>query len=267
MKKHSRAEQGGPATFLSWNVNGIRAAMKKGFVEFLEREEPDVLCVQEIKAMPDQVEGLFWPTQYHRFWNSAEKPGYSGTAIFTRIDPMRVTRGIGVESHDREGRVITAEFDRFFLVNCYTPNSQRELTRLDYRQAWDRDFLDYLKRLDQAKPVILCGDLNVAHREIDLARPRENRGNSGFTDEERAGFSALLNAGFVDTFRALEPAGGNYTWWTYRAGARQKNIGWRIDYWCVSKRILQEVRRSWIRPEVMGSDHCPIGLELNPEAQ
>jgi exodeoxyribonuclease-3 len=262
MKRSGEIEPMSPVTFLSWNVNGIRAVLKKGFLEFLEREAPDIICVQETKARPDQVEELFWPQEYRRFWNAAEKPGYSGTAIFSRLDPIQVTRGIGKKIHDREGRVLTAEFDRFFLVNCYTPNSQRDLTRLDYRQTWDRAFRNYLKRLDREKPVVLCGDLNVAHQEIDLARPKENRGNSGFTDEERAGFSALLRAGFVDTFRSLEPSGGHYTWWTYRAGARTNNIGWRIDYWCVSNRLVQEVGRSWIMPDVMGSDHCPIGLEL-----
>jgi exodeoxyribonuclease-3 len=262
MKKEGKVGLVRPTTLISWNVNGIRAAIKKGFMEFLERERPDILCVQETKAKPDQVEDFLWPAEYRRFWNAAENPGYSGTAVFSRLDPIRVTNGIGKEIHDREGRVITAEFDRYFLVNCYTPNSQRELTRLDYRQSWDLAFRSYLKRLESEKPVVLCGDLNVAHQEIDLARPKENRGNSGFTDEERTGFSALLKAGFVDTFRALESSGGHYTWWTYRASAREKNIGWRIDYWCVSRIILQYVSRSWIMPDIMGSDHCPIGLEL-----
>jgi len=215
-----------------------------------------------VKARPEQVETLFWPSEYRHFWNPAERAGYSGTAILTRREPLAVTEGIGLRKHDSEGRVITAEFESYFLVNCYTPNSQRELTRLDYRQIWDRDFRRYLRRLDRGKPVLLCGDLNVAHQDIDLARPRQNRGNSGFTDEERAGFSSLLKAGFVDTFRAMESEGGHYSWWTYRAGAREKNIGWRIAYWCVSKRIGPKVTRSWILPEVKGSDHCPIGLEL-----
>ena len=249
---------------LSWNVNGIRAVLKKGFLDFLTEAGPDILCLQEVKARPEQVETLFWPAEYAHFWNPADKPGYSGTAILTRRKPMAVTDGIGLKKHDTEGRVITAEFEDFFLVNCYTPNSQRELTRLAYRQTWDRDFRRYLRRLDKKKPVLLCGDLNVAHQEIDLARPRANRGNSGFTDEERAGFASLLKAGFVDSFRALESSGGHYSWWTYRAGAREKNVGWRIDYWCVSKRFFPKVTRSWILPEVMGSDHCPVGLELTP---
>lgn len=251
-----------PLRLLSWNVNGIRAVLKKGFLDFLAEEGPDILCLQEVKARPEQVETLFWPAEYAHFWNPADKPGYSGTAILTRQKPLAVTNGIGLKKHDTEGRVITAEFEDFYLVNCYTPNSQRELTRLAYRQTWDRDFRRYLRRLDKEKPVLLCGDLNVAHQEIDLARPRENRGNSGFTDEERAGFASLLKAGFVDSFRALEPSGGHYSWWTYRAGAREKNVGWRIDYWCVSKRLFPQVTRSWILPDVMGSDHCPVGLEL-----
>lgn len=248
--------------FLSWNVNGIRAVLKKGFLDFLSGEAPDILCLQETKAHPDQVETLLWPAEYRQYWNPARRPGYSGTAILTRLEPIRVSTGMGVAEHDGEGRVMTAEFEGFFLVNCYTPNSQRELTRLEYRQHWDRAFRTYLRRLDRKKPVVLCGDLNVAHEEIDLARPRENRGNSGFTDAERAGFSALLKAGFVDTFRAGESSGGHYSWWTYRAGAREKNIGWRIDYWCVSKRWTERVTRAWILPGVMGSDHCPVGLEI-----
>ncbi|MEZ5274895.1 MAG: exodeoxyribonuclease III [Opitutaceae bacterium] len=248
---------------LSWNVNGIRAVLKKGFLDSLAAEAPDVLCLQEVKARPDQVDSLFLPAGYRQYWNPADRAGYAGTAILTRREPLAVTLGMGEPEHDREGRVMTAEFADFFLVNCYTPNSQRELTRLDYRQTWDRLFREYLLRLEASKPVVFCGDLNVAHREIDLARPKENRGNSGFTDEERAGFDALLKAGFVDTFRAQETSGGHYSWWTYRAGAREKNIGWRIDYWCVSKSLIQKVDRSWILPHVMGSDHCPVGLEID----
>ena len=262
MKRRAKAGTDGPLRLLSWNVNGIRAVLKKGFLDFLTGEAPDVLCLQEIKAHPDQVERLLWPADYRQYWNPAGRPGYSGTALLTRIEPIRVVMGMGVAGHDDEGRVMTAEFESFFLVNCYTPNSQRELTRLAYRRQWDRVFREYLRGLYREKPVVFCGDLNVAHQEIDLARPRENRGNSGFTDEERAGFSALLESGFVDTFRAGEPAGGHYSWWTYRAGAREKNIGWRIDYWCVSTRWMDRVSRSWIMPGVMGSDHCPVGLEI-----
>ena len=262
MKRKTAKGHGERLRLLSWNVNGIRAVLKKGFLDFLAEEAPDVLCLQEIKARPEQVDSLFWPAEYRRYWNPADRPGYSGTAMLTRKEPMAVTLGMGQPKHDSEGRVMTAEFEGFFLVNCYTPNSQRELTRLDYRQKWDRLFREYLLGLEARKPVIFCGDLNVAHEEIDLARPKENRGNSGFTDEERAGFSALLKNGFVDTFREKEPSGGHYSWWTYRAGAREKNVGWRIDYWCISNKWIQKVDRSWILPHVMGSDHCPVGLEI-----
>ena len=245
---------------ISWNVNGIRAILKKGFLEFVKKAKPDLLCLQETKAEPSQV-NLELPG-YHAYWNAAEKKGYSGTAIFTRIEPDRVTNGIGVPEHDREGRVITAEFEPFFLVNVYTPNSQRGLTRLDYRQQWDRDFLAYLKRLEGQKPVIFCGDLNVAHTALDLANPKSNEGEHGFTPEERAGFDALEQAGFVDTFRLFTSGGGHYTWWAPFANARARNIVWRIDYVIVSGALAPRVKAAKILPKVLGSDHCPVVLEL-----
>lgn len=245
---------------ISWNVNGIRAVLKKGFVDFVKKARPDVLCVQETKAAPDQVDLDL--SDYHAFWNAAEKKGYSGTLMLSRLEPLAVTYGIGAIEHDREGRVITAEFPDFFLVNVYTPNSQRELTRLDYRQRWDRDFLAYLKRLERKKPVVFCGDLNVAHTEMDLANPKSNEGTHGFTKEERAGFDALLAAGFVDTFRLFTQGGGHYTWWAPFANARARNVGWRIDYFLVSKALVPRVKAAKILPQVMGSDHCPVLLEL-----
>lgn len=247
---------------ISWNVNGIRAVLKKGFEDFIARERPDILCLQETKASPDQVvvpQGL---AEYTSFWNSAEKKGYSGTVIFTKEAPRAVTLGLGIEEHDREGRVVTAEYADFFLVNIYVPNSKRELTRLPYRQEWDRDLLAYLKRLEQTKPVIWCGDLNVAHTEIDLARPKENVKTHGFTPEERAGFSAFVAAGFVDTFREFQKDGGHYTWWSQMGTARARNIGWRIDYFLASAALRPRLKSAKIYPEVLGSDHCPIGLEL-----
>lgn len=246
---------------ISWNVNGLRAVLRKNFLEFLEEEAPDILCLQETKCTPDQVETL-WPAHYATYWNCAEKKGYSGTALFTRKRPVRVSLGIGDPRHDREGRVITAEYEDFFLVNVYVPNSQRELTRLAYRQEWDRDFLDYLKSLEASKPVIWCGDLNVAHTELDLANPRANVRNHGFTPEERAGFSAFLAAGFVDTFREFEKAGGHYTWWSPMSGARARNVGWRIDYFLISPSLRPRLRNAGIRPQVLGSDHCPVVMEL-----
>jgi exodeoxyribonuclease-3 len=211
---------------ISWNVNGLRAVLKKNFLEFLAAEQPDVLCLQETKCTPDQVEQL-WPASYTTYWNCAEKKGYSGTALFTRTRPLAVTPHLGIAEHDHEGRVLTAEFVDFFLVNVYVPNSQRELTRLAYRQRWDADFLRCLKKLERKKPVILCGDLNVAHREIDLANPQANVHNHGFTPEERAGFDAFVQAGFIDTFREFVPGGGHYTWWSPLTNARARNIGWR----------------------------------------
>ncbi len=245
---------------ISWNVNGIRAVLKKGFLDFLAAEKPDIMCVQETKAHPDDVEAE-WPG-YEAHWNWAEKKGYSGVLTLSRQKPLSVQRGIGVLEHDREGRVLATEFADFFLVNVYVPNSKRELTRLPYRQTWDRDFLAWLKSLERAKPVIFCGDLNVAHTEIDLARPKDNVKNHGFTPEERAGFGAVVAAGFVDTFREFEKGGGHYTWWSQMGGARGRNIGWRIDYFLASAALLPRLKSARIYPHVTGSDHCPVGLEL-----
>ncbi|MBI5775635.1 MAG: exodeoxyribonuclease III [Verrucomicrobia bacterium] len=247
---------------ISWNVNGLRAVLRKNFLEFLAKESPDVLCLQETKCTPDDVEQL-WPAAYTTFWNSAEKKGYSGTAIFTKTRPLNVTPGIGIGEHDREGRVLTAEFEDFFLVNVYVPNSQRELTRLAYRQQWDRDFLKHLKKLERKKPVVWCGDLNVAHTEMDLANPKANAKNHGFTPEERAGFGAFVKAGFVDTFREFEPGGGHYTWWAVFANARARNIGWRLDYFLASAALRPRLKAAFILPKVIGSDHCPVGIELD----
>ena len=250
---------------ISWNVNGLRACLGKGFLDFFRAADADVFCLQETKLQPHQIE-LELPG-YHQYWNSAEKKGYSGTALFTRTAPQSVSYGIGAAQHDTEGRVITAEFSDFYLVNCYTPNAQRGLARLDYRMAWEDAFFVYLKALEAQKPVVLCGDLNVAHQEIDLKNPKSNRGNAGFSDEERAKFTELLESGFSDSFRALYPdKTGAYSWWSYMYHARANNAGWRIDYFVVSKRLLGQVRDSVIYPEIMGSDHCPVGLELEEQA-
>lgn len=246
---------------ISWNVNGLRAVLRKNFLEFLDAEQPDILCLQETKCSPDQVEQL-WPAQYTTYWNSAERKGYSGTAIFTKLRPLRVTPDLGLAQHDGEGRVLAAEFKDFFLVNVYVPNSQRELTRLAYRQQWDRDFLKFLKRLEPKKPVIWCGDLNVAHTEMDLANPKANVKNHGFTPEERAGFSAYLEAGFLDTFREFEPGPGHYTWWSPMANARARNIGWRLDYFLISPALRPRLKRAKILSQVLGSDHCPVSIEI-----
>ncbi len=246
---------------ISWNVNGLRAVLRKNFLEFLAAESPDILCLQETKARPEDVPPV-WPGHYSTYWNSAVKKGYSGTAIFTRVPPLHVTTGITVADHDNEGRVVTAEFSDFHVVNVYTPNSQRELTRLDYRQQWDRDFLKYLKKLERKKPVIFCGDLNVAHTEIDLTNPKSNVRNHGFTIEERDGFSALIKAGFIDTFREFEPGGGHYTWWSPMMNARSRNVGWRIDYVLISASLRPRLQRAFIQPQILGSDHCPVGIEL-----
>jgi exodeoxyribonuclease-3 len=246
---------------ISWNVNGLRAALRKDFLDYLERESPDILCLQETKAGPDDVEQL-WPSAYTTYWNTAEKKGYSGTAIFTRTRPQRISTGIGERPHDREGRVLTAEYESFFLVNVYVPNAQRELTRLAYRQRWDRAFLRYLGKLEATKPVVFCGDLNVAHTEIDLANPKANVRNHGFTVEERAGFGAFLKAGFLDTFREFEHGPGHYTWWSARPGIRTRNIGWRIDYFLISGALRPRLHRAFIQPHIQGSDHCPVGIEL-----
>ena len=246
---------------ISWNVNGLRAVLKKNFLEFLDAEKPDVMCLQETKCTPDQVEQL-WPASYTTFWNSAEKKGYSGTAIFTKQRPLKVAPHIGIPEHDQEGRVLTAEYDDFFLVNVYTPNSKRELERLPYRQVWDADFLRYLKKLEKKKPVVFCGDLNVAHTEIDLANPKTNKFTHGFTAEERAGFSAFVAAGFVDTFREFEKGGGHYTWWSQMSNARARNVGWRIDYFLISAVLRPRLKRAHILSGVTGSDHCPVVLEI-----
>ena len=246
---------------ISWNVNGLRAVLRKNFLEYISEETPDILCLQETKAGPDDVEQL-WPVSYTTYWNVAQKRGYAGTAIFTRARPKKVTCGIGCAEHDCEGRVLTAEYDEFFLVNVYVPNSKRDLSRLIYRQRWDGAFLHYLKKLEQKKPVIFCGDLNVAHTELDLANPKANVRNHGFTPEERDGFSALVETGFIDAFREFEKGGGHYTWWSAMAGIRARNIGWRIDYFLVSAGLRPRLKRSFIRRDVLGSDHCPVGIEL-----
>ena len=246
---------------ISWNVNGLRAVLRKNFLDYLGEEAPDILCLQETKAGPDDVEQL-WPASYTTYWNVAQKKGYAGTAIFTRTRPIHVACGIGIGKHDGEGRVLTAEFADFFLVNVYVPNSQRELTRLAYRQQWDRDFRRYLKKLERKKPLIFCGDFNVAHTELDLANPKANVRNHGFTPQERAGFTAFARAGFLDTFREFENAGGHYTWWSPMAGVRNRNIGWRIDYFLISAALRPRLKRAFIRGDVLGSDQCPVGIEI-----
>ena len=246
---------------ISWNVNGLRACMNKGFQDFLANSEADIFCVQETKMQKGQAEFDF--SGYEEYWNSAEKKGYSGTAIFTKIKPLSVSYDIGIAEHDQEGRVITAEFDDFYLVNVYTPNSQRELARLDYRMQWEDAFRSYIKQLDEKKPVIICGDLNVAHKEIDLKNFKTNHKNAGFTDEERAKMTELLEAGFTDSFRYLYPdKEGIYTWWSYMFKAREKNAGWRIDDFVVSNRLADRIADSLIYTDIMGSDHCPVGLIL-----
>ena len=248
---------------VSWNVNGLRSILGKGLLEFWEAEKPDVLCLQEIKARPDQVADAVWPRGYESHWNPAQKPGYSGVATFAKRPPGRSAPGIGEIEHDSEGRVLTLEYEDFFLVNVYTPNSQRDLARLDYRtREWEPAFLRHLKALEKTKPVIFCGDLNVAHTEDDLANPKSNRRNAGFTDEERREFRALLDAGFVDTFRLFTRGNGHYTWWSYMNNARPRNIGWRIDYFLVSEALVPRVKSARILPHVAGSDHCPVVLEL-----
>ena len=246
---------------ISWNVNGLRACMNKGFQDFLAASEADIFCVQETKMQKGQAEFDF--SGYEEYWNSAEKKGYSGTAIFTKIKPLNVSYDMGIAEHDQEGRIIAAEFDDFYLVNVYTPNSQRELARLDYRMQWEDAFRAYVKELDEKKPVIICGDLNVAHKEIDLKNFKTNHKNAGFTDEERAKMTELLEAGFTDSFRHLYPdKEGIYTWWSYMFKAREKNAGWRIDYFVVSNRLADRISDSLIYTDIMGSDHCPVGLIL-----
>ena len=246
---------------LSWNVNGIRSILTKGFLKFVEGENPDVLCLQETRA-PEHSVQLPLP-QYQQNWNVCPgNAGYSGTAIFSKGKPLEVTRGMGIEKHDGEGRVITAEFEKFFLASVYTPNSKRDLSRLPYRREWDADFLKFLKKLEKKKPVIFCGDLNVAHKEIDLTNPSANRKNHGFTDEERMGFTNLVKDGFLDTFREFTNEGGHYTWWSQFSNCRARNIGWRIDYFCISSGLRPRLKDAFILPKVMGSDHCPVGIEL-----
>ncbi len=246
---------------ISWNVNGFRACMKKGFEEYFKETDADIFCVQETKLQEGQID--FCPEGYECYWNYAERKGYSGTAVFTKKKPLEVVYGIGIDEHDHEGRVITLEYEDFYFVTVYTPNSQSELARLSYRMQWEDAFRDYLKELDAHKPVILCGDLNVAHQEIDLKNPKTNKKNAGFTQEERDKFTELLNAGFIDSFRYFYPdKAGAYSWWSYRFKAREKDAGWRIDYFVVSDRLKEKMKDALIYKEVMGSDHCPVGLEI-----
>ena len=248
--------------FISWNVNGLRACVQKGFLDFFNTVNADFFCLQETKLQAGQID-LELP-DYLQYWNYAEKKGYSGTAIFTKHEPLSVAYGIGVDELDTEGRVITLEFPEFYLITCYTPNAQRELTRIDHRMKWETAFCDFLKDLDQKKPCIICGDLNVAHNEIDLKNPSANRGNAGFSDQERSAFNKLLNSGFTDTFRYKNPnLTGAYTWWSYMFNARKNNAGWRIDYFLVSDRWKDKIDTTPIYSEIMGSDHCPVGLELD----
>ena len=247
--------------FISWNVNGLRACVQKGFLDFFHGIDADFFCIQESKLQEGQIE-LDLPG-YHQYWNYAEKKGYSGTAIFAKKEPLAVTYGLGIPEHDKEGRVITLEYETFYLVTCYTPNSQNELVRLPYRMDWEDAFLSYLKVLDEKKPVILCGDLNVAHQEIDLKNPKTNHQNAGFSDEERAKISTLLDAGFTDTFRYFYPdAEGIYSWWSYRFKSREKNAGWRIDYFITSKRLEEKLEKAAILTDILGSDHCPVELDV-----
>ena len=246
---------------VSWSVNGLRAIYKKGFEESFKELDADIFCIQETKMQEGQIELDL--QGYYQYYNYAERKGYSGTAIFTKKEPLKVSYGIGIEEHDKEGRVITLEFDKFYMVNCYTPNSGRELARLEYRMTWEDEFKKYLIKLDKQKPVIICGDLNVAHTEIDLKNPKSNRKNAGFTDEERSKIEELLNSGFTDSFRKMYPdKEGAYTWWSYMFNARANNAGWRIDYFLVSDRISKNIKDAYIYSEIMGSDHCPVGLEI-----
>jgi len=246
--------------FISWNVNGIRASITKGFLDYFAEVKADIFCLQEIKLSADQLELNL--EGYHQYFNFAEKKGYSGTAVFTKVAPLSCTYGLGIAEHDHEGRVITLEFEEFYLVNVYTPNSKQELERLAYRMVWENDFRDYLQALDEKKPVVLCGDLNVAHQEIDLKNPKANKRHAGFTDEERTKFSLLLQAGFIDSYRYFYPDKEAYSWWSYRFNARTNNAGWRIDYFCTSERLKDRLLNAEIHASVMGSDHCPIELVL-----
>jgi len=246
---------------VSWNVNGLRACVEKGFMDYFNGVDADILCVQETKLQEGQIE--LKTEGYFQYWNYAVKKGYSGVAVFSKKEPISVTRGIGIEAHDQEGRVLCCEYEDFYFVGCYTPNSQRGLERLPYRMTWEDSFREYLRKLDEKKPVILCGDLNVAHKEIDLRNPKTNRKNAGFSDEERGKFTELLGAGFVDSFRYFYPDKTDaYSWWSYFANSREKNVGWRIDYFCVSERLAEKMEDGEIHPHVMGSDHCPVVLKL-----
>lgn len=245
---------------ISWNVNGIRACINKGFTEFFKESNADIFCLQETKCQPEQINLEF--EGYTSYWNSAEKKGYSGTAIFTKKRPINVSYGIGIEEHDKEGRIITLEFENFYLVTNYTPNAKRELERLDYRMIWEDEIRKYLLELNTKKSVIMCGDLNVAHGEIDLKNPKTNKGNAGFTDEERGKMTELLNAGFIDSYRYLYPEKIEYSWWSYMGHAREKNVGWRIDYFIVSNDFKEKIKDAIIYTDILGSDHCPIGLEI-----
>lgn len=248
--------------FISWNVNGLRACVEKGFIQFFNEVDADVFCVQETKLQEGQIDLDL--KGYYQYWNYAKKKGYSGTAIFTKKKPAGVTYGMGISHHDEEGRIITLEYEDYYIITCYTPNSQPELARLSYRMEWEDDFRAYLKKLEETKPVIVCGDLNVAHKEIDLKNPKTNRKNAGFTDEERGKFTQLLDSGFIDTFRYFYPdKADSYSWWSYRFRAREKNAGWRIDYFCVSKALEDQLVDATIYVDVMGSDHCPVELVIN----
>ena len=250
-----------PVKMISWNVNGIRACVKKGFMDYFKDVDADVFCIQESKLQEGQIE-MDLPG-YHQYWNYAQKKGYSGTALFSKKEPISVSYGLGIEEHDNEGRVITAEYEDYYVVTCYTPNSKTELERLDYRMVWDDAFRNHLLALDEKKPVLFCGDLNVAHNEIDLKNPKTNRRSAGFTDEERSKMTELLGVGFIDTFRYLYPdAEGAYSWWSYLGKARDRNAGWRIDYWCVSDRLKEKIKEAEIHSAILGSDHCPVMLEI-----
>ena len=246
---------------ISWNVNGIRACVKKGFMDYFKDVDADVFCIQESKLQEGQIE-MDLPG-YHQYWNYAQKKGYSGTALFSKKEPISVSYGLGIEEHDNEGRVITAEYEDYYVVTCYTPNSKTELERLDYRMVWDDAFRNHLLALDEKKPVLFCGDLNVAHNEIDLKNPKTNRRSAGFTDEERGKMTELLGVGFIDTFRYLYPdTEGAYSWWSYLGKARDRNAGWRIDYWCVSDRLKEKIKEAEIHSAILGSDHCPVMLDI-----
>ena len=250
-----------PVKMISWNVNGIRACVKKGFMDYFKDVDADVFCIQESKLQEGQIE-MDLPG-YHQYWNYAQKKGYSGTALFSKKEPISVSYGLGIEEHDNEGRVITAEYEDYYVVTCYTPNSKTELERLDYRMVWDDAFRNHLLALDEKKPVLFCGDLNVAHNEIDLKNPKTNRRSAGFTDEERGKMTELLGVGFIDAFRYLYPdAEGAYSWWSYLGKARDRNAGWRIDYWCVSDRLKEKIKEAEIHSAILGSDHCPVMLDI-----